>query len=499
MREMRQMRQILTAVVVMSGLFIITGCEGFLDRQPLDQISQSNFYKTAMDAELAAKSMYAIPQGINWYGKSWMITEIPSDNTTSGGNDPDFSPIDNFTISDDNIPNTEFWTEHYRLVASANQVLGNVPQIVMDADAKAAVLGEAEFLRAFSYFDLVRIYGDVPIVKEVPTIDSDVLVSRDPVDEVYDFIITDLISAIESLPAERSSADAGRATSGAAKALLAKVYVTTGDFDKSMELCREIIASGQYRLMADFADNWLKDKSDNNAEAIFQMQYVGCGPIGTGNALQSFFAPWGQGITKNSDGWGSQIPTAPAIDNPGTTIKDIFKEEDRRTYHTIMTPTDEYPTINPGEGYIYPPSGASRGGINIKKYVIGGGPDVCFLTSPQNLHVIRYADVLLTLAEASCRGGGGISVTPDVVDAYNQVRMRAGYDAVGSITTEDVFAERRLEFAFEGHRWFDLLRTGKVKETMLLHGKGMQDYHVLFPIPSSELSINPNLTQNPGY
>lgn len=496
---MKNIKNILSAVLITSGMLVFTGCDDFLDRQPLDQITQASFYKTANDAELAAKSMYSVPQGINWYGKSWMITEIPSDNSTTGGNDPDFSPIDNFTINADNLPNTEFWTEHFRLVAYANQVLGNVPDIDMDPAAKASIMGEAEFLRAFSYFDLVRIYGDVPIIKEVPTIDSDVFVKRSLVDEVYEFIIEDLQNAIASLPMERSSADAGRATIGAAKALLAKVFLTIERYEESMQLCREIIASEQYILMPDFADNWLKDKSDNNAEAVFQIQYVGCGPLGTGNALQSFFAPWGQGITKNSDGWGSHIPTAPAIDNPGTTIKDVFKEEDLRTYHTIMTPADEYPTINPGEGYIYPASGASRGGINIKKYVIGGGPDVCYLTSPQNLHVIRYADVLLTLAEAACRNGGGISVTPDVVEAFNAVRRRAGLSELGSITTDDVFAERRLEFAFEGQRWFDLLRTGNVRETMQLHGKGMQDHNVLFPIPSSELAVNINLTQNPGY
>jgi hypothetical protein len=496
---MRKSENINTVIIIIFCCLVFSGCEDFLDRQPLDQITQTNFYKTANDADLAAKSMYAVPQGINWYGKSWMITEIPSDNTTTGGNDPDFSPIDNFTISADNLPNSEFWQEHYRLIASANQVLGNVPDIEMDNDLKQAILGEAEFLRAFAYFDLVRIYGDVPIIVEVPTIESDVFVKRDPINEVYDFIISDLESAIASLPADRSSADEGRATSGAAKALLAKVLVTIERFEECIILCREIIASGQYQLMDDFADNWLRDKSDNNAESIFQIQYVGCGPIGTGNALQSFFAPWGQGITKNSDGWGSQIPTAPSIDNPGTTIKDIFSEDDLRKYHTIMSPTDEYPMINPGEGYVYPASGASRAGISIKKYVIGGGADVCYLTSPQNLHVIRYADVLLTLAEAACRNGGGISVTPDVVEAFNAIRRRAGLEEVGSVTTEDVFEERRIEFAFEGHRWFDLLRTGKVREIMQLHGKPMQDFHLLFPIPSSELSINTNLTQNEGY
>lgn len=476
------------------------GCDGFLDREPLDQLSEDTFYKTASDANKAAISMYAIPQGINWFGKAWIMLEIPSDNTTVGGNDPDFSPIDNFTINPDNTPNLEFWTEHYRLVTAANQIVRFVPDIDMDIPTRNAIVGEARFLRAYAYFDLVRIYGDVPIVTEVPDINTDVLVPRDPVEEVYDFLIEDLQYAVETLPDERTSANQGRPTNGAAKALLSKVYLTLGMYDEAMMLCREIIGAGRYTLMADYADNWLRDVSDNNAESIWQIQYTGCGPLGTGNANQGFFAPWGQNITKNSDGWGSQIPTGPLIDNPGTTIRDVYTDNDLRRYHTYMAPLDFYPMLNPEEGgYTYPAQGASRSGINIKKYVIGGGPDVCFLTTPQNVHVIRYADVLLMLAEASCKRNGGITVTPDVIEAYNQVLTRAGLEPVGSVTTAEVYEQRRLEFAFENHRWFDLLREGNVRETMQKHGKGMQEHHKLFPIPAPELAINPNLTQNEGY
>ena len=482
------------------GVLLLTSCEGFLDRQPLDQITTGNFYQTQSDADLAVIAAYSAIQSINWHGKSWMILEIPSDNTTTGGNDPDFSPIDNFTINSDNPPNAEFWTEHYRLVTLCNQVLGNVPGIDMDPVIKDSYLAEARFLRAYSYFDLVRIYGGVPIVDQVPSIDSDLYVARSTVDEVYQFIKDDLNFAIEHLPETRSSSSFGRATMDAAKALMAKVYLTTKEYEASQNLCREIIADGRYRLEEDYSGNWLKDKSDNNSEAIFQIQYVGCGPGNTGNALQAFFAPWGQGITQNSDGWGSQIPTSPNIDNPGSTIKDAFDPDDLRYYHSIMAPGAEYPMINSElGGYTYPATGASRANINIKKYVIGGGPDVCFMSTPQNFHAIRYADVLLMLAEAACARNGGISATPDVLDAFNAVRTRAGLQAVDIIHLDEVFEERRVEFAFENQRWFDLLRKGNVREVMQLHGKQMQDFHLLFPIPSEELAINTNLIQNPGY
>ena len=494
------MRNLKLFSILFLGAILFVSCSDFLDREPLDQISTGNFYKTANDANLAVISAYSTIQSINWHGKSWMITEMPSDNTTVGGNDPDFSPIDNFTINPDNVPNTEYWTEHFRIVTQANQVIQYVPEIDMDVNLRASYVGEAKFLRAFSYLDLVRIYGDVPIIKEVATIESDLYLPRNPVSEVYDFIEEDLLDAIATLPESRTSASLGRATMDAAKALLAKAYLTNGKYEECMDLCREIIGDGRYKLEENFANNWLRDVSDNNSEAIFQIHYVGCGPGNTGNALQAFFAPWGQGITQNSDGWGSQIPTSPMIDNPGTTIKDAYDSDDLRIYHTMMTPADSYPMINPElGGYTYPATGASRSGINIKKYVIGGGSDVCFMSTPQNFHAIRYADVLLMLAEAACARNGGISATPDVLEAFNQVRVRAGMPDEEIIDIDMVFHERRLEFAFENQRWFDLLRTGKIIETMLLHGKQMQEFHVLFPIPAQELAVNTNLVQNPGY
>ncbi len=496
----KSMETLKVAITVVIICFAFPSCSEFLERPPQDQLSVDSFFKTAKDARLAVLSVYQPMQSVNWYGKSWMLTEIPSDNTEPGGNDPDFSPIDNFTLGADNGPVSEGWAERFKMVARANQVINFVPNIEMNEIEKNAIIAEGQFMRAFAYFDLVRLFGDVPIITTVPSISDDLNVTRDPISEVYDLIIDDLMTAYEFLPSAYTGTDVGRATKGAAGALLAKVYLTDKRYDDAMDIAREIIASQQYKLMDNFDDNFLKNKSDNNAESIFQVQYQGCGPVGTGNALQAFFAPWGQGITKASDGWGSQVPSGPNINNPGTTIQDIWEEGDLRKHQTIMTAGNEYPEINPEDGgYSYPTTSISRSNANIKKYVIGGGSDVCFMTSPQNVHVIRYADVLLTLAEASCSKNGGLSTTPDVVDAFNQVRSRAGLPSVGVVDSELVLNERRAEFAFENQRWFDLLRTNNIQERMALHGKQMKDFHTLFPIPADELAINPNLTQNPGY
>jgi len=253
-------------------------------------------------------------------------------------------------------------------------------------------------------------------------------------------------------------------------------------------------------LMDDYASNWELATADNNKESLFEVQFTGCGAWGTGNSRQAFFAPWGEGITKDRDGWGSHIPTSPVNNNPNTTISDAFETGDLRKDVTIMTPNTYYPSINPEDGgYTYPQGGASASSVNIKKYVVGSASNVCFMSTPINAHVLRYSDVLLMYAEALMEIQGGETSSPEALQYFNQVRERAGLDKLDRIDREIMLQERRVEFAFENQRWFDLVRAGKAVETLTLHGKNIQDHHVLFPIPSAELKINPKLTQNPGY
>ena len=481
-------------------LLLLSACQDFLDRQPLDAIVEDNFFETAEDMERAALAMYAPLQDLQWAGQGWRITEVPSDNSQAGGTDPDFTPIDDFTVAADNIAVAGYWAVRYRAVALANVLIARAPAANITPAQRERLDAEGRFIRALAYFDLVRIFGAVPMPVDEVRFGDDVLLPRTPRSEVYELIVADLNAARAGLPDVRASSEVGRPTSGAATALLAKVQLTLGAFREARELASELINSGRYELAEDFSELWDPATSDAHPEAVFQIQHAGCGPFGTGNAMQAFFAPFGEGITKDRDGWGSQIPTGPAVNNPGTGLMEAFTPEDLRRDETIMTPGTFYPNINPSDGgYTYPSQGASRVGSNIKKYVIGAGPEVCFMSTPQNVHVIRYTDVLLTLAEAAARLDGGVSVNADAVAAFNAVRERAGLEAVDIVTIDDVFAERRLEHAFEGHRWFDLLRTGNAIEIMRLHGKGIEERNLLFPIPSAELRVNTNLTQNPGY
>lgn len=494
------MKQYIYKISTLAFLLCFVSCKDFLDREPLDQLTTDNFYQNEAQVNLALIGTYAPMQDIEWTGKGWMITEIPSDNSQAGGTDPDFTPIDNFSVSSDNLPVANYWALHFRQVTLANTVIDKVEEMAVEQSEKDPWIAEARFLRAVAYFDLVRIYGGVPLITEAPVFGNDLLFPRSTVEEVYELIRQDFNFAAQHLPLSWTGSNEGRATKGAALAFLAKVHLTRRDYVDARNAAREVMELGVYELLEKYEDNFELDLSDNNVESIFQVQFTGCGPFGTGNALQAFFAPWGEGITKDRDGWGSQIPTAPVSNNPNTTIADAFETDDKRKDPTIMSPNTHYPTVNPDDGgYTYPAGGASASGVNIKKYVVGSGPNICFMSTPMNFHMIRYSDVLLTYAEAIMEIEGGISSNADALNAFNQVRVRAGLEPLSQIDKEIMLHERRVEFAFEGHRWFDLLRSGRAVEILTLHGKNPDLNSLLFPIPASEIQTNPNLDQNPGY
>ena len=499
---MFRIRRLIPAALALTVVALV-GCEDFLDRPPQDQVVEETFYRTEEDLRLAAYATYTPLTRQAWLGQEgWKIMEVPSDNTAPAGSDPDFSPIDDFGVSPDNGNVYAYWGIRYRAANLANVLIEKAPETGLDAAIVDGYVAEGQFVRALAYFDLVRIFGGVPLVLEKAAFGEDVLLPRSSVEEVYAQIEADLEAAIPNLPLTRPDSEAGRATAGAARALLAKVALTQKDYRRAYDLAREVIESGVYQLMPDYGDLWVLATSDNNAESVFQAQHFGCGPFEVGNQMQAFFAPYGQGITGQSDGWGSQAPTSSGNAAPGTGILEAFEEGDVRKRWSLFLPGECYPEINPDKGgYCYPESPDSRAGTAIRKYVVGGGPEVCFMSTPQNANIIRYADVLLTLAEAAVGITGGVALDPLALTSLNAVRARAGLDPVRSLNTENVLHERRVELAFEAQRWFDLLRLPQEQtlEILRAHGKRVEPDDLLFPIPALELQINPNLEQNPGY
>jgi len=478
------------------ALLLLPSCgEEFLDRQPIDQIAVENFYRTESDLQSGVLSIYTALQSQQYFGEAWRIDETPSDDSRQNFG----SAIDNFSVTAGSGEVLTYWSGRYRLITLANVVIDKAPGADVSPEVIGQVTAEAKFLRALAYYDLVRIFGDVPRVTAPPSIDQDLLYSRAPVAEIYDLIKADLTEAAELLPEARPN---GRATSGAAKAYLASVHLTLREFEPARDRALEVINSGAYELLEDYGDLWLRETADNNPESVFEVQYAGCESWGTGNPRQAFFAPWNQGITKNTDGWGSLVPTDPGNDNPGTTAADIWEDGDTRRYWSMMEPGNHYPSLNPGDGgYTYPNDGAGGASRNIKKYVIGGGTDVCFMSTGQNGSMMRYSEVILIYAEAVTELSNGLSLNQDVVDLVNGLRTRAEVPPLEFLDREILDLERRREFMFESKRWFDILRKGtdRAVELMRLSGRTLDETKLLFPIPASELEINPNLTQNPGY
>lgn len=477
-------------------LVLFTSCsEEFLERSPADQISTDQFYRTEADLESATLAIYNAIQSQQYFGEGWRLDEVPSDDSRQQGG----AAIDNFNVTAGAGEVLSYWSGRYRAITLANVVLERAPLSEAPQEAIDRVMAEASFLRAIAYYDLVRIYGGVPIITKPPTLEQDLLVPRSSVSEVYTQIKADLVTAADGLPLER---DFGRATNGAAKSFLASVHLTLQEYEPARDLALEVINSGVYELMPDYGDLWVHPLSDNNSESVFEVQFAGCESWGTGNPRQAFFAPWNEGITKNTDGWGSLVPTDPGLDNPGTTAADIWEEGDTRRYWSMMEPDNYYPSLNPGDGgYTYPTVGAGGASRNIKKYVMGGGSNVCFMSTPQNGSVMRYSEVILIYAEAVTELSGGLSLNQSVVDLVNQLRVRAEVEPLEFLDREKIELERRREFMFESKRWFDILRKGtdRAVELMRLSGRTLDETKLLFPIPASELEINPNLEQNPGY
>lgn len=478
---------------------LATGCgEKYLDVLPRDSVTDANFYQTQNDAIQAVTAMYSeLNKGGQYNYALWGIGDIGSDNSETGGgggsDGKEFTELDTYNIPTTNGCITRLWGGSYVGLGRANIVLERVPGIAMDAAIKARCLGEAKFIRAKYYFDLVRVYGDVPLITQTPSSIAQVNVPRSPVATIYPVIIKDLTEAVNELPASYGSADKGRATKWSAAALLAKVYLTLGDKANAAIWARNVINSGLYSLWPNYGDNF-KIANENGQESLFEVQYRsglnGYTFDGLGSIVNEYFAPRGANITPQG-GYGVNIPTQEFVQG--------YEAGDTRKAVTIWSPGDLYPdgrkqpATLPGSPY----------GYNVKKWFIGK-VDTNIWDSGLNMPVLRLAEMYLILAEA-------VGNTPEGLEAINKVRRRAfglpintpsvarDLTAATPNFSDAVLKERRYELAFEDDRWFDLKRTGKLVSTMRALGKTINDFNNVLPIPRSETDVNSALVQNPGY
>ncbi|MCB0666316.1 MAG: RagB/SusD family nutrient uptake outer membrane protein [Saprospiraceae bacterium] len=471
-------------------------CEKPLEENPTSLLTNKVFYQTPNDALLAVNAAYDhLGSGSNnsdfggvYFNNYWAVQALASDNGNSGRPEPNAVQLAEFRHDASNLMVQDIWEDIYRTINLANLAIANIPGIEMDESLKSRFLGEVHFIRGLMYFELVRMFGDVPLLT-VPTEDLSILtISRTPVEEVYAQLISDLQMAEATLPVRYSGADIGRATTGAASGYLARVHLTREEWSLAQQQAEKVMALGVYRLLPDFADVF-KIANNNSDEVVFATNFT-LNNDAIWETSQFNVRALPLALNRNSNSW--EVPT---LD-----VYNIFDDLDRRkevTFATSFTESD-------GTVLEFPPHIFKYWDQQAEPSASSGGNDFFNL---------RYSDILLMYAEASNESNGGPSA--EAYEAINRVRRRArfaegeerntlpdlsGLDQAGF--REQVWLERRKEFVWEGQRWFDLVRQERLKTRVEAAKSGIsvdENKYKLFGIPQRERDINPNLSQNPGY
>ncbi|MDD7885083.1 RagB/SusD family nutrient uptake outer membrane protein [Flavivirga sp. 57AJ16] len=491
---MKTIKILLRTIIVFS---LIQSCsDEFLDLKPITNSTTGNTFNSADDIEAALVSVYNSLHNEFYIWDNILMGDVRSDNCYAGPpDDVDIWAYDQLKITPNNARIFNNWRAFYLGIARANTVLDKIEDIAdLSSTRKSEIIAEVKFLRAFYYFDLVKQYGGVPIVKKTGTADiSKTQIPRNTVEEVYAFIIEDLTAAEAGLPDNYeggSNVNKARATKGTANALLAKVWAQhpSHNYEKVIEHADRVINSpAGYQLLSTYSPLFSVGGNYNNSEAIFVSQFIKGTPQGN---------------------WGPQLFLPPSISNDswrkyGTPSKDLINAYDsqsdleRKNQNIIFESVqwvDEYYNVNsPSTPVPFAYKQKEANGWN----------------SGDHIYFLRLADILLLKAEAMAHleiGDRGRSIV-------NQIRNRAGLSNTTATDNEmlnAVLLERRLELALEGHRWDDLVRNNMIIQTMnnlqelnLITNEyvnyDMNENKILLPIPLNEIDRNPELEQNPGY
>ncbi len=482
--------------LILTGLVILslsqTACDKFLSVDPPYTQDVENFFQTPEDYDRALTGAYDMLQAS--FLTMW-IGEIASDNAIAGGESVNDSPglhqIDNMTHGGVNAELRNVFRWNYTGLTRANYILENKDNI--DFPGKAHIIAEAKFLRAYYYFELVKYFGDVPLIIDRRIgIEEALQIARSPKAEVYAQIEKDLKDASEVLNPVASQK--GRATKGAAMSFLGKVYLYQNKFTEAAATFDEVIASGSYSLTPSYVDLF-SVANENNSETVFDVEYTGLegGSYGCLICLEGNAAVGFQGIRQYN---GPVYGDGNSYNLPTQALYDAFSSIDGRRAATVLD-IDAFIATQPNAASItYAIGAGGHTGYYNNKYIKRQGeiglPDND-LTSPVNYRVMRYADVLLMAAEAHYQLGH----TSTAQQLVNQVRGRANVPGISVNSIDVIYRERRFELSGEGLRFFDLVRTGQAATYIdgFVTGK-----HELFPIPQVEIDLTGgNWSQNPGY
>lgn len=510
-------------LIVVSIYFGVTGCtKSFLNTTPSDKVSDANFWKSDADATAGVTAIYdQMQHNYQIYGFLPETEGITPNAWIWSGYLNGYSAIaEGNLLPTVTTPVADKWKQLYNGIYKSNLAQEKIPAITMDATLKNRLMAEARFLRALFYYNLADYYGDVPIIRHTLALGAE-LPGRDPVADVLKFVTDECDSAALYLPASYGAADVGRATLGAALTLKARAFLLAKQYDKAAAAATQVRNLGKYTLYTDYEKMFTTVAAENNSEVIFDVQYAAPG-LGEGSPLDGLMAP----LSSYSKGWDQIFPTQDLVDaydmkTTGLPITDPASGYDPAHPYDNRDPRMDYTLVRPGASWKGIPYANLQVGSSAGAY-LGYLPRKHVLTvdgfnwgdSPLNFIVFRYADVLLMYAEAQNEAVG-----PDasVYAAIDSVRNRVGVAmppiAAGKSQSEmrDIIRhERRIELAFEGTYYSDIRRWQTAKSLMdgriikNISGQQLDVWHFtdalyLWPIPQSEIDLNPKLTQNDGY
>ncbi|WP_394767269.1 RagB/SusD family nutrient uptake outer membrane protein [Ferruginibacter sp.] len=493
-------KNIVQILLLLLFFFSIAGCKKFITKDIVGQYPESQFYTTQAQALLAINAAYQ-PLGFTTANNNrlWVFGDVASNDAAKGGNpgdQADIEFIDQFTINSTNGNLASMWALLYDGIARCNIVLSKVPAITMNKNIQTRILGEAKFLRAWYYFELINIFGDVPLVLQ-PLGPDQLQVAQSPVQLIFETVIEiDLIDAAANLPATYSGADVGRATAGAATALLAKAYLFESKWDKAATASGKIVNGKLYNLMLLYSQNF-SAKFKNNQESVFEVQHLTGQDPKLGNELNQYFAPQVDG------GYYFNAPTQNFVDEFEKTGAGII---DPRLDYTVGR--DSMPWFN---NRIFDKAWSQSTGYLTRKHQQSLAEVPNKSDGNINYIAIRYADVLLWYAEALNESGHSAAallplntVRKRARESYLYDTGKAGYPNIPTDLLPDILStnqvdlrkaiqhERRVELGFEFHRYFDIIRWGKDYATQSLKDKPNFNYDLNkhFPIPQIERDRN---------
>ena len=486
-------------IIYLAVILLTVGCQKLLDKQPIGVVSESSAYETESDALKAIVSAYSV--NIYWYMDNYSIFDHVADNALKGGEGPadgeDMYQFANFTMNSSLYISQTSWQNGYLGVRRSNLVIENVPGIKMDENQKNRIIGEAKFLRAYHYFNLVKLFGDVPLITKVQfEVDK---VERISKALVYEQIVKDLTEAIGVLPlnSQLTSKELGRVTKGAAQAYLGKAYLYQKNFPQAEIWFKNLIDSKEYSLDPDYYHIFTMD-GEFGTENIFEINHI-------------YSAQFPNARNNGTICMGSAGMYGYGFCNPTQDFVDEFEPGDPRLRQTVYKAGDILPDGRIADiGNSETPYMSLKPYLQLSEYPITGNP----AHSGKNFIKCRYGMLLLWYAETANENGN----TPQALWALNEVRKRARQGVPGvlpEVTTMDkvqlqaaIWHEQRVEYGMENERFFDLVRQGRAGTVLRAYsqkyntvkGSFKDGINEVAPIPQLEIDISQGrLTQNNGY